>query len=162
MVGPVSLAWHGTTRHVNKNAAKHIFIILFNVKLCFSNLVTLNSFFIKITEFMRKNNHILYIRTSNRPEPDGPLARHDPLKGYRVVLRLRLRPVTRFISVLCRASDGMSPTGLRTGRHDWPHILTASSLCPGSSSSVLFPHPCQPQAMHGRPDRAMELEGRKF
>jgi hypothetical protein len=48
---------------------------------------------------MRKNNHILYIRTSDQPEPDEPLARHDPLKGYRIMLRLHLRPFGP-----CRAS----------------------------------------------------------
>jgi hypothetical protein len=84
-----------------------------------SNVVILNSFFIKITKFMRKNKHILYIWASGRPGTVGPNRssnHNNPLKGYRVVRRLCFRPggppwhdPFHFHSVLGLISEGTSP-----------------------------------------------------
>jgi hypothetical protein len=88
---------------------------------------------------MGKNKHILYIQASGRPGtvgPEGPSARHDPLKGYRVVPRLRLRPsgparhgLFHFRVVLGLISEGTSPPGLGLGRPGtarWPDITLRS------------------------------------
>jgi hypothetical protein len=76
---------------------------------------------------MGGNEHISYIQVLSWPSmvwPDGPSTRHELLKGYRVVLGLRLRPDRlarhdpfHFHVVSGLISKGPSPAGLRLDIH---------------------------------------------
>jgi hypothetical protein len=76
---------------------------------------------------MRKNKHNFYIQALDRPGtvgPDRPSAHHDPLKGYRAMPGLRLKPSgpvrhARFISIACRAS---SPKAQAQSSSDRPSL----------------------------------------
>jgi hypothetical protein len=83
--------------------------------------------------------HILYIRVSGRPGtvgPNGPSAQHDPLKGYRAVPRLHLRPdgpawhgPFHFHTVPGLIFEGTILTGLEPGRPGmahWPDIRSTA------------------------------------
>jgi hypothetical protein len=78
-----------------------------------------------------KNKHISYIRALDRPDmvrPDGPSARHNPLKDYRAVPGLCLKPdgLVRhdpfyFYAVRASSLKALARSGAGTAR--WPGIV---------------------------------------
>jgi hypothetical protein len=88
---------------------------------------------------MRKNKHIFYIQASDRPDtvgPDRPSARHDPLKGYRAVPGLRLRPSGlvrhapfHFYCMPGLISKGTSPIRVGPAQPDMTHWPGITATC---------------------------------